>query len=149
MDDKVLEFLIEAKKNTYAGKKGEVESSRLNSHDLKYEKDNLMYYDTYLGGDLSSGEEALWINNEPCWSMNYIGRVKENNFSGDFLKEALLLVNKEYPYRGPSYYKNEDYEYIMEVKGDFKWFYGHEIIKYKNVEIYECNFHGGLVKQKR
>ncbi|MBP5444656.1 MAG: hypothetical protein J6Y28_00655 [Acholeplasmatales bacterium] len=149
MDDKVLEFLIEAKKNTYAGKKGEVASSRLNSHDLKYEKDNLMYYDTYLGGDLFSGEEALWINNEPCWSMNYIGRVKENNFSGDFLKEALLLVNKEYPYRGPLYYKNGDYEYIMEVKGDFNWFYGHEIIKYKNVEIYECNFHGGLVKQKR
>ena len=148
MDDKLLEFLIEAKKNTYAGKKGSVSSSRLNSHDLKYEDGNLMYYDTYLGNDKFSGSEALWVDSKPFWSMNYVGRVIGDNFSGDFLKEALLLVSKDYPYRGPLYYQNKDYEYIMEVKGDFNWFVGHEIIKYKDKEIYECNFHGGVLIER-
>ena len=39
--DKIIEFLLEDKRNTYAGKKKEEKPSRLNSHDLKYEKDNL------------------------------------------------------------------------------------------------------------
>ena len=148
MDAKLLEFLIEAKRNTYAGKKGGVDSSRLNSHDLKYEKDNLIYYDTYLGNDKFSGTEALWVDSKPIWSMNYIGRVKGANFSGDFLKEALLLVSIDYPFRGPLYYKNGDYEYVMEFKGDFNWFIGYEIIKYKEIEIYECNFHGGILEER-
>ena len=146
--NRIIEFLIEAKRKTYAGKGNEVSPSRLRSHDLKYQDGNLMYYDTYLGNDLFSGEEALWIDDKPFWSMNYIGRVKGDNFSGDFLKESLLLVSKEYPFRGPLFYSNGDYEYKMEIKGDFNWFTGHEIILYKKKEIYECNFHGGLVKEK-
>lgn len=147
--DKIIEFLLEAKRNTYAGKGKEEAPSRLNSHDLKYEKGEFMYYDTYLGGDLFSGEEALWINKNPYWSMNYIGRVIGDNFSGDFLKEALKLCDESYPYRGPLKYTNGDYTYIMEVKGDFNWFVGSEHITYKNNLIYECNFHGGLIKNKR
>ena len=33
--------------------------------------------------------------------MNYYGRVIEENFNGDFLKEALLQVDEELPFRGP------------------------------------------------
>lgn len=149
MDNKIIDFLIVAKQKTYAGKGKEEEPSRLKSHDLKYEEGNLMYYDTYIGNDLFSGEEALWIDSNPFWSMNYIGRVKGDNFSGDFLKEALLLASKEYPYRGPLYYKNGEYEYKMELNGSFEWFIGHEVILYNGKEIYECNFHGGLVHERK
>ena len=149
MDKKIIKFLLEAKRNTYAGKGSELKSSRLNSHDLKYEKDNLMYYDTYLGNDLFSGTEALWIDNKPYWSLNYIGRVLDKEtFSGDFLKEALLYGSEEYPYRGPAYYQNGDYEYKMMVEGKINWFTGKEVILYKSKVIYECNFHGGLVEDK-
>lgn len=81
----IIEFLIKAKKSTYAGKGSETVSTRPNSHDLIYQEDNYMYYDTYLGGEQFSGEEALWIDNIPFWSMNYMGRVIGDNFSGDFL----------------------------------------------------------------
>lgn len=148
--DKIIDFLIEAKKNTYAGKKGSVSSSRLESHDLKFERDEFMYYDTYLGNDKFSGSEALWINNMPYWSLNYMGRVLDiKTFSGDFLKEALLLVNKEYPYRGPLDYKNGDYEYKMKVDGSFEWFNGYEYITYKGIKIYECNFNGGILEERK
>lgn len=150
MDKLIINFLIEAKKNTYAAHGLEVASSRVNSHDLKYEKDDFLYYDSYLGNDKFSGSEALWIKNNPFWSMNYIGRVLDiENFSGDFLKEALLCVNKDYPFRGPYYYQNGDYEYLMTYSGKFDWFIGSEVIKFKNKVIYECNFHGGLLIERK
>ena len=78
--------------------------------------------------------------------MNYIGRVTGENFSGDFLKEALLHVPFEKPYRGPDVYFNGDYIYECSVRGEFDWFQGKETIRYKGNEIYECYFHGGLIK---
>jgi hypothetical protein len=90
MDKQLVDFLIRAKQATYAGKGAETASSRVKSHDLVFKEGEYMYYDAYLGGDKFAGEEALWISEVPYWSMNYIGRVIGANFSGDFLKEALL-----------------------------------------------------------
>lgn len=146
MDDRIIDFLIRAKKATYAGKGAETEPSRTGSHDLIYREDDLMYYDTYLGGEKFAGEEALWINDIPYWSMNYVGRVTGDNFSGDFLKEALLNVPREIPFRGPLEYLNGDYRYDCTIDGSFDWFQGRETISYKGSEIYECYFHGGLIK---
>lgn len=146
MDHKIVAFLIRAKQATYAGKGAETTSSRIGSHDLVYQEDNLMYYDTYLGGDRFAGEEALWISDVPSWSMNYVGRVVGNHFSGDFLKEALLHVPSEKPYRGPEKYESGDYAYSCSVEGDFDWFQGKETIDYQGKLIYECCFHGGMIK---
>jgi len=143
MDENVIEFLIRAKRATYAGKGNQTASSRPNSHDLQYSEGYLKYIDTYLGGSKFAGEEALWNNNVPFWSMNYIGRVIGENFSGDFLKEALLHVPEEYPFRGPFNYKNGDYSYCCKISGYFHWFDGIENIYYKDNKIYECIFHGG------
>ncbi|MBO4579640.1 MAG: hypothetical protein J5715_05755 [Clostridiales bacterium] len=146
MDDRITDFLIRAKKATYAGKGAETEPTRPMSHDLIYKEDDLMYYDTYLGGEKFAGEEALWIGDVPYWSMNYLGRVTGDNFSGDFLKEALLNVPRDIPYRGPLEYSSGDYRYECSIEGSFDWFRGRETISYKGSEIYECLFHGGLIK---
>lgn len=61
----IIQFLIKAKKATYAGKGAETTSSRPGSHDLVYSEGELMYYDTYLGGEKFAGEEALWISGIP------------------------------------------------------------------------------------
>ena len=141
-----MAFLIRAKQATYAGKGAETTSSRIASHDLVYREGQLMYYDTYLGGDRFAGEEALWVSDVPYWSMNYVGRVTGENFSGDFLKEALLHVPEEKPYRGPEKYENGDYTYSSFVEGEFGWFQGKEAIDYRGERIYECFFHGGMIK---
>ena len=146
MDGRLVEFLIRAKKATYAGKGAETISSREKSHDLTYRDGDYMYYDTYLGSARFAGEEALWIKNTPFWSMNYIGRVIGSPFSGDFLKEALLLVPEDKPFRGPETYSNGDYTYHCKTEGTFEWFHGKETICYKGLQIYECIFHGGLVE---
>lgn len=140
----IIPFLCEAKKKTYAGKGNkELQSSRLNSNDLAYRKGNYLYLDSYLGNEGFTGEEAVWEGENPVWAMNYTGRVLEEQFSGDFLKEALLLVSNDSPYRGPSLYKNGDYTYHCKVVGDFTWFHGSEEIYYRDIKVYECLFHGG------
>ncbi len=146
MDNALIVFLIKAKRATYAGKGAETTASRVKSHDLVYRNGDFMYYDTYLGTGKFAGEEALWIKGIPFWSMNYIGRVTGDNFSGDFLKEALLLVPTDKPFRGPSDYSNGDHSYHCDVVGTFEWFQGREVIQYKGKDIYECVFHGGLVE---
>lgn len=103
-DKKTVEFLIRAKKATYAGKGAEAESSRPRSHDLHYSEGDMLYIDTYLGGERFAGEEAVWKDGSPYWSMNYVGRVTGTPFSGDFLKEALLRVPFDKPFRGPEEY---------------------------------------------
>lgn len=146
MDKELVDFLIRAKQATYAGKGAETVSSRVGSHDLIYREGQYMYYDTYLGGDKFAGEEALWISEIPFWSMNYVGRVIGENFSGDFLKEALLRVPEDKPFRGPSEYTDGDYTYKCDIDGGYEWFQGKEIISLKGNLIYECYFHGGLIK---
>ncbi|MTI49876.1 DUF5680 domain-containing protein [Sporosalibacterium faouarense] len=145
IDEGVIEFLCKAKRATYAGKGAETHSSRPSSHDLEYVEDELKYIDTYLGGEKFAGEEALWRNDIPFWSMNYIGRIIDDDFSGDFLKECLLLVPKEYPYRGPLVYQNGDYKYHCVINGEFKWFNGYEEIFCNDIKVYECIFHGGYI----
>ena len=124
MDKQLVDFLIRAKQATYAGKGAETASSRVKSHDLVFKEGEYMYYDTYLGGDKFAGEEALWISEVPYWSMNYIGRVTGDDFSGDFLKEALLRVPEDKPFRGPEDYSEGDYTYKCSIEGDYEWFQG-------------------------
>lgn len=145
-NNKIISFLIKAKQATYAGKGAETTSSRPKSHDLVYCEGDYMYYDTYLGGEKFAGEEALWISEEPYWSMNYAGRVIGEYFSGDFLKEALLHVPAEIPFRGPKEYTNGDYTYKCQVTGGFEWFQGYETISFQGQIIYECYFHGSIIK---
>lgn len=138
-------FLLRAKKATYAGKGAESKSSRPLSHDLEYIEGDLKYIDSYLGGKYFVGEEAMWREDVPFWAMNYCGRVLEDTFSGDFLKEALSNVPVELPYRGPEFYEKNGYIFKCEVTGDFNWFSGFETIEFDGKVVYECMFHGGAV----
>lgn len=139
-------FLLRAKRATYAAKAPEVEPSRPASHDLRFEADGgWLYIDTYLGGPQFAGEEAVWKDGTPLWAMNYCGRVKGPGFSGDFLKQALLRVPEDMPYRGPAEYREGSLLYRRESEGDMDWFHGHEEIYENDACVYECVFHGGAV----
>jgi hypothetical protein len=112
---------------------------------LHYEEDNLLYIDSYLGGSQFAGEEALWVDGQPFWAMNYVGRVLGEGFSGDFLKEVLANGTHSQPYRGPGEYRSGPYRYVCQVEGEFGWYSGHEEIFYQDTKVYECLFHGGKI----
>ena len=142
----IIAFRLEANVNTYAAFMNETDSTRLDSHDFRYESGAYVYHDTYVGGEQFAGEEAIWKKGKAVYAMNYMGRVLGENFSGNFLKEALRCADVKMPYRGPEYYQAGEYTYKCKVSGDFNWFQGHEEIYLLNELIYECYFHGGLLK---
>lgn len=147
MKDSFIPFLCRAKKATYAGNgKAEESSIRPSSHDYIYKEDNYMYLDTYLGGESFSGEEGVWIDLIPVWVMNYTGRVLKEGFSSKFLHEVLFQVKEDSPFRGPALFQEGDYTYHNYINGLFDWFHGREEMYYKNTLVYECLYHGGIVK---
>ena len=145
VNDAVADFLVRAKRATYAGKGPQGASSRPASHDFRYTEANLLYVDTYLGASPFAGQEALWDDEVPFWAMNYVGRVTDEGFSGDFLKDCLALATPELPYRGPRHHAVGLLTYVMSVRGDFAWFEGFEEIFFAGRPVYECRFHGGRV----
>lgn len=139
-------FLSKAKQETYASKKGKVSSSRLASHDYIYQDGRYRYLDSFVGNSKFSGEEVVYENDIPIWSMNYYGRVIGENFEGDFLKEALKHVPIDKPYRGPDMFINGEYCYHNRVEEDEDCFHGCEEIFYQSEKIYECFYHGGKIE---
>ncbi|MBR9692101.1 hypothetical protein GOV06_04940, partial [Candidatus Woesearchaeota archaeon] len=110
------------------------------------------YRDIYFGFDPFSGEEIVWQNGKVIWSMNYYGgtilEIIPTKQVYEFLKKVLQQVTEERPFRGPTNFKEDDFEYIDKSEGDIDNFTGTEKIFYKGKEVYRLNYHGGLIKTK-
>ena len=143
--EELIQFRLEANVNTYAAFMNEVESTRLDSHDFRYQNGDYVYHDTYVGGEQFAGEEAVWKGGKALYAMNYLGRVLSKEFSGNFLKDALRHADRKMPYRGPEHYEDGEFTYKCSVNGDFTWFQGYEEIFFHDKKVYECFFHGGLM----
>lgn len=153
--ENLLDFLIEAKKQTYANANVEkVKSTRLGSKDYHYENGNMIYHDTYFGGIKFMGEEVVYCNSEePIWGMNYYGITIDNTLSEEAmdkaLRPALMNVGKDnsiIPVRGPSRFENDGYVYTFKVEGTIENFTGIEEICKDGALIYRLYCHGGLIK---
>ncbi|MFZ5353915.1 MAG: DUF5680 domain-containing protein [Bacillota bacterium] len=147
--DDFKSFLVKAKISTYAGYGDFSPSSRPESKDLHYRDKDYLYIDTYLGGIEFAGEEAVWMNNHPVWSMNYYGRMLVDQIPegfSDFLKEALRNVPYDAPFRGPEKFVKDSFVYNCSYNGKIDFFVGKEVIYMDDKPVYELVFHGGSIK---
>ncbi len=155
MIDDLYNFLIEAKKQTYANENGEkIKSTRNNSHDYEYSNDNMIYHDTYFGGKYFMGEEVVYLNQTPIWGMNYYGVTLDEDLSEEAVDKALrpalmqVGIDKDIiPVRGPKEYINGEYKYNFNIDGDLNYFEGKETIFKNNEKVYVLKCHGGLIKR--
>ena len=159
IDDTFSDFLIRAKKSTYANSTIEkVKPSRIGSSDYQYEEivDNkkYTYHDTYFGGTKFMGEEVVYCDsNKPIWGMNYYGVTIDDTLGEEAmdnaLRPALMKVGEDrnmIPARGPIKFENNGYIYTFKTNGTIENFDGIEqIYKDKNL-IYELHCSGGLIK---
>ena len=148
----LADFLNEANKSTYANKDApKALSSRLKSEDYHFEKDGLIYHDTYFGSRDFIGEEVVYKDSGPVWGMNYYGYIlsettNEKELYG-FLREALIQEYSDIiPVRGPKNFKNGDWEYNNSAEGELNRFTGTEEIYRAGVLVYKCNYHGGFIE---
>lgn len=148
-------FLIEAKKETYANEKAPiVTSTRRGSRDYEYTKDNWTYHDTYFGGIDFQGQEVVYQQEDtPTWGMIYYGRTLDETLSEEVmdkvLRPALMRVGQDdtIPVRGPKEFENQGYKYTFEVMGDLTNFEGEETIEKENKKIYTLKCHGGMIRR--
>ena len=150
MNKRLIKFLLQAKKSTYAGAKGD--SKRIlfdGSKEFAFTAGEYCYRDRYFGSNPFAGEEVVFFNNETIWVMNYRGYILDKTINNkevySFLKQALMNVPKASPFRGPSEFVLGDYKYVSKAQGDQNSFVGVEKIYLKNNKIYELYFHGGMV----
>ena len=155
MED-LYNFLIEAKKQTYANENvKKISSTRVGSHDYEYSSQNMIYHDTYFGGTNFMGEEVVYLssNETPIWGMNYYGVTLDKSLSEEAvdkaLRPALMKVGDDniLPVRGPKEFINDEYKYTFEVTGDLDYFEGEETISKNDKKVYVLKCHGGSIKR--
>ena len=142
-------FLVKAKKNTYAAGKNKVEPLRPDTIDLAFEEGGYSYRDSYYGNTCFSGQEVVYKNGKPFWSMNYYGKILKADIPAgtvETLKEALMLVDESSPFRGPGHHMRGDFEYKCRCRGTVEFFHGVENILHKGKEVYKLFFHGGMLE---
>lgn len=153
IDTKELaDFLRIANKSTYANKNVQkVAPSRLKSEDYHFEKDGLIYHDTYFGARDFIGEEVVYKDQKPVWGANYFGFMLDEN-TGEkeayaFLRKALMQeYNDIIPVRGPAKFFNGEWSYRFSVNGGLENFAGQEEILLNEKIVYRCLIHGGLIR---
>lgn len=148
-------FLIEAKKETYANENVEkVKSTRRGSSDYEYKNDKYSYHDTYFGGTDFQGQEVVYQQDDtPIWGMIYYGRTLDESLSEEAmdnaLRPALMQVGEDdtIPVRGPKEFENQGYKYTFEVTGDLTNFEGEETIEKEGKKIYTLKCYGGMIRK--
>lgn len=159
IDDTFMDFLIRAKKSTYANSTIEkVKPSRIGSSDYQYEEivnnKKYTYHDTYFGGIKFMGEEVVYCDsNKPVWGMNYYGVTIDDTLGEEAidmaLRPALMKVGEDkdvIPVRGSSKFINNGYTYTFKVTGTIENFDGIEQIYKEDNLIYELHCSGGIIK---
>lgn len=149
----IREFLIRAKKATYAGG-GEGAEKKLDNggRELIYRDGDWEYRDIYFGYDPFVGEEIVWQKEKAVWAMNYYGKTVSADVPAEkiygFLKKALLKVEIDSPFRGGASFKSGDLSYVNENNGSLNEFQGLETVFYKDKKVYELHYQGGAIKSK-
>ena len=153
-------FLITAKRHTYAAQGGAdaaVTALLPGSRQLEYREGRLLYRDIYFGNDYFAGQETVYYDASPVWSMVYAGGGLQNVPRSirstvkmpqvyAFLQAALLHAPAEHPYRGPALWEQDDLVYSNEIHGDLERFWGMEAIGYQDVAVYQLHYSGGVLR---
>ena len=156
---KLSKFLVKAKNRTYASvNKMKIEPERSLHNELDFIEGEFYYRDSYVGFFQAPGMEEVRIGKDgkTIWTMAYSGgMIAEYQEDVDFalqtftfLKKAMALVDEERPFRGPENFEEGDWRYVCEVKGDIKRFLGHEKIFFKEREVFNQDYIGGIVLDK-
>jgi hypothetical protein len=148
MNQESIAFLIRAKRATYAAGMPPSTPSRPRSKDLQYREGSYLYIDTYLGDIDFIGEEAVWLEGQAIWGMNYYGWMLTESIPDGFsacLKGALLELPQHAPFRGPELFNSGNFIYCCQWEGRPERFHGEECISIEGEVIYRLAFHGGSI----
>jgi len=151
--NELCKFLVKAKKATYAsGDDAKKIIGDDKSTTIVFEDGDWKYHDNYFGGEPFGGREVVFFQDQPVYIMVYYGKVAESisNFKVVYkiLQKALSLIPEDKPFRGPREYHEDNFSYINSFTGEVNNFFGKEIIKEGEKEVYKAIYSGGFVNQR-
>lgn len=149
-NNQIKDFLIKSNRNGYGNNNVSPADEADGSHTIIFNDGNWKFHDNYFGGEPYGGREVISYHNKPVWIMVYYGWVNDISLISDiytFLKESLLNFTEDMPYRGPSSFTKDNWEYINKVNGEFSNFSGEEIIYLGGKEMFRTKYSGGLINQ--
>lgn len=146
--EELKKFIIEARKNTYAGNGPPIDNPRLRgSTQLEHQKGDYFYQDIYFSGEKNFiGQEIVYRDNRPIWGTGYLGETPVKEIE-DFLKESLLKLSDECRFGNECEFKKREFLYKDRGEGNLERFSGQEKIFIKDKEIYKLNYYGGLISK--
>jgi hypothetical protein len=144
-------FIVRAKACTYVGGGAKSAPCRPMSHDLQFVDGDWSYLDSYFGGTDFIGEEAIWYDGNPVWTMNYYGYILKPELitpsqAGQVIKASLSRMYMEGRFLGGFQHNEGEFTYFDTSEGDFCRFTGREWIQRDGFKAYELVYHGGLIK---
>lgn len=149
-------FLLEAKRRTYAGLDDDATVAApllAGSKQLEHRAPPYAYRDIYFGMGFFVGQETVLRDDTPIWSMSYSGGAREDITDRTmllaiykFLRQALLAVGKDKPFRGPPVLGSDDMTYRNDAEGALDRFHGIETISKAGARLYELRYSGGLLR---
>lgn len=148
---KLKQFLINAKKNTYAsGGENKAKTILNGAKEYIFIDNDFKYIDRYKGHKKFNGEENVLQNNKIIWKMKYEGKILSKKILADdiysFLRKALKKIPNGKPMRGPKELINKEYKYINSINGDIEKFFGEEKIFHKDELVYSLIYNGKIIK---
>jgi hypothetical protein len=143
-------FLAAARRHTYAGEGGDATAAFAGTRQLEYDEGAWRYRDVYAGGERFAGQELVYRDGSPVWSMVYAGgRWPEAELDTAevyrFLRAALIAESERCRLPGRSLHAEELLRYISSAAGDLAWFEGDEEIRYQGRVVYRLVFAGGWI----
>ncbi len=154
--NELVQFLVKAKSQAYAGDGKEVSPQRPGFKELLFKEGNWEYRDSYAGFFFAPGQEVVRFKGNPIWTMAYSGGMLikyhgNTDFAKQtftFLKKCLLRVEESRPFRGPEKFQEGDFKYKDSSKGNLTDFSGTEHIFFKGKEVFRQHYIGGLIIPK-
>ncbi len=146
------QFLVDSNKAGYAGgdeKKWIKEPD--GSTTIPFEKSAWQSHDNFFSGEPYGGRVIVFYDNKPYWMMVYYGWVPEGVATDPVyavLRNALMQMPEDAPFRGPREYKQDNYTYSNTWTGDVERYSGEERITEAEKLVYKANYMGGLVDQR-
>jgi hypothetical protein len=148
----LIDFMLKAKLSGYSAndERGKIEFDD-GSVGFEFSQSRYRYIDRYYGFNPFSGTEHIFeINGPLIWKMNYYGVISTESCSPKiiyaFLREAMSLITREYPFRGPPGHEKDDLSYLNQHTGTVQSFNGMETIHLSGEKVYYLYYHGGSMK---
>ncbi|MFO1264759.1 MAG: DUF5680 domain-containing protein [Rhodoferax sp.] len=146
-----LQFLVAAKQATYAGQSDTATLAPLlpGSKQLEFAQGRFLYRDVYVGMVRFVGQEIVYCDGEPVWSMSYAGGLLPQASPAAapgvyaFLRRALRALPPKFPIRGPALLEAEGLCYACQHTGTMDAFQGDETVSEAGAPVYALHFAGG------